>query len=187
MSALIGSLNPRENEGNFMSDNDNFGFKGTTLTLMVSSLLLTLSQMISTSWCNANSSNFGYFLDEKNDWHICVYDMPGSWLFRYGALGLTSLGIMNLFTDVFKTRATWLETKTVNLSRAGLILGMVSVNGLLEILNSAWLRPETKNFLYFFYDNFFYFFPVALALVVVSSWSIVNKVELIFTLNKRRR
>jgi phosphotransferase system glucose/maltose/N-acetylglucosamine-specific IIC component len=112
--------------------------------------------------------------------------MPGSWIFRYGALALTSLGILNLFADVFKTRATWLETKTVNLSRAGLILGMVSVNSLLEILNSAWLRPETTNFLYFFYDNFFYFFPAALALVVVSSWSIYYRVELIFTLNKRR-
>jgi hypothetical protein len=64
---------------------------------------------------------------------------------------------------------------------------MVSVNGLLEILNSAWLRPETTGLLYFFYDNFFYFFPAALALVVVSSWSIHNRVELLFTLNKRKR
>lgn len=170
-----------------MSDNDQFGFQGTTLSLMVSSLVLTLSQMISVAWCNANSSNFGYFLDESNNWHICVYEMPFSWLFTYGAAGLTGLGVANLFTDIFKTRATWHETKTVNLSRGGLIIGMLSINGLLEILNSAWMRPETTSFFYFFYDNFFYFFPAALALVVVSSWSIYNKVELLFTLNKRRR
>ena len=170
-----------------MPDKDNFGFEGTTITLMMSSLLLTLGQMISTTWCNANGSTFGYFLDDYNNWHTCVYDMPGSWLFRYGAIGLTGLGIANLFTDIYKTRESWRETKTLNLSRGGLILGMVSVNGLLEILNSAWLRPETTGLLYFFYDNFFYFFPAAVALVVVSSWSIHNRVELLFTLNKRKR
>ena len=169
-----------------MGEYEYFTSRKFGLMLMVGSLILTLTQILATTWCNANSEYFGYFVDETQHWHVCVYEMPGDWLFRYGAIFLNGFGALNLFVEASRTRNIWQETKTINLSRTFFSLGLLSINFMLEILSRAW-KPGSTWIFGFVYNNFWYLFPVALTLFVVASWSIVSKVELIFTLNKRNR
>lgn len=164
-----------------------FSTKNAGITLLLASLLLTLTQIIATTWCNANSEHFGYFIDDSQKWHVCVYEMPGDWFFYYGAILLTVWGLMSLVAETARTKNVWLETKTINLSRLVFSLSLVCINMLLENLSHAWQRPNTSSPLYLFFDTFWYLFPLALAGFVVSAWSIAYKVELIFTLNKRKR
>lgn len=163
-----------------------FNTKNTSLLLLLCSLTLTLSQIVSTSWCNANSVYYGYFIDDTNNWHSCVYEMPGSWLFTYGAICFNAWGTIYFFLDFAKTRDEWRQTRTINLSRIGLLLSLSSINGMLEVLGNAWQRPDTQAPIYFVYDYFWYLFPAALGILLVATWSIINKVELLFTLNKRK-
>lgn len=170
-----------------MFDYEFFASKNAAIMLMLGSLVLTLTQIIATTWCNANTNTFGYYQDDSQHWHACVYEMPGEWLFSNGAILLNAFGAISLFVDVVRTRETWLATKTINLSRVAFSASLLSINLMLEVLSHAWQRPSTSSPFYFFYDNFWYMFPVALALLLISSWSIVKKVELLFTLNKRKR
>lgn len=170
-----------------MFEDQFFSSKNFGISLLLASLSLTLSQIIATTWCNANTDNFGYFIDDAQRWHSCVYEMPGDWLFRYGAALLTGWGAVSLLFEVSRTRATWLQTKTINISRLFFSLSLLSINLLLENLSQAWMRPSTNWPLYVFFDNFWYLFPTALGVFIVTAWSIANKVELIFTLNKRQR
>lgn len=170
-----------------MFDDEFFATKNAGIWLLVSSLVVTLTQILATTWCNANSDYFGYFIDETQQWHSCVYEMPGDWFFTYGALLLNTFGALNLCVEAMRTKNVWLETKTVNLSRIVFSLSLLSINLMLETLSRTWQRPGSTGILNFLFDYFWYLFPVALLLALASVWSIVNKVELIFTLNKRRR
>lgn len=170
-----------------MFEKEFFGSRTAAIPLMLGSLLLTLTQILATTWCNANSDVFGYYLDDSQRWHSCVYAMPGEWFFFYGAILLNILGALNLFAEAARTRDVWLATKTINLSRVVFSLSFLTINFMLEVLSRAWMRPSTESPFYFFFDNFWYLFPITLALLLVSGWSIQSRVELIFTLNKRRR
>ena len=170
-----------------MFEDDFFVSKNAAIMLLFGSLVFTLTQILATTWCNANTNTFGYYQDDSMQWHVCVYEMPGEWFFSNGAILLNAVGAISLCVDVVRTRSVWLATRTINLSRVAFSISLLSINFLLEILSHAWRRPSSDNPFHFFYDNFWYMFPVALTLLLISSWSIVKKVELLFTLNKRKR
>ena len=146
--------------------------------LLLLGLVLTLTQIISTTWCNANGESFGYFLDDQSRYHICVYEMPGAVFFEYGALTLNMLGMLGIFAEWVKTRDTWRHTKSVNLSRLLFTASFISVNFLLETLSKMWGHSDYLAFWNWIFDNFFYLFPTALITLLISGWTIFNKVEI---------
>ena len=168
-----------------MFDESGFDWKKATLPLFLASVILTITQILSTTWCSVNGEYYGYFLIGK-DLHACVIDMPGGWFFHYGALALSVLGMMSLFYDGAKAFRNWTSTRTINLSRTIFVLSMITVTGELELLANTYNRQEQYEGLKsYLFDTWFYVFPVALFLLIVSALSISKKLELIFSLNKR--
>ncbi len=157
------------------------------LPLILMSIILVLAQLLSTTWCSANSEIYGYY-QQGTFWQSCVYEMPGSWFFRNATLALSSLSGGLLFIDGMRAYSHWKEHKQVNLSRSLMFISLFSINALLEILSRAHSRPDYyEGFFTLLFDNFFYLFGAATFTLAVSLWSIHYKVELIFSLSRRSR
>ncbi len=157
------------------------------LPLILLSITILLAQILSTTWCSANSEIYGYY-PQGTFWQSCVYEMPGNWFFRNATLALSSISGGLLFIDGMRAYNHWKEHKQVNLSRSLMFFSLFSINTLLEILSRAHSRPDYYEgpFTWLF-DNFFYLFGAAVLTLAVSLWSIFNKVELIFSISRRNR
>lgn len=168
-----------------MFDESGFDWKKATLPLFVASVILTLTQILSVTWCSVNGEYYGYFLIGKN-LHACVIDMPGDWFFRYGSMLFSAAGMFTLLYDGIKAFRNWTETRSINLSRTIFVLSMITVTGELELLANTFHRQgQYEGIKTFLFDTWFYVFPVALFLLIVSALSINKNLELIFSLNKR--
>jgi hypothetical protein len=168
-----------------MFDESGFDWKKATLPLFVASVILTITQILSVTWCSVNGSYYGYFLEGKV-LHSCIGEMPGAWLFLYGAAILSGAGMLSLIYDGVRAFRNWSETRSINLSRTLFVLSMITITGELELLANTYNRQEQyEGIRSWLFDSWFYVFPVALFLLIVSALSISKKVELIFSLNKR--
>lgn len=168
-----------------MFDESGFEWRKATLPLFVASVILTITQILSATWCSVSGEYYGYFLIGK-DLHACVAEMPGGWFFRYGSLALSAAGMLSLFYDGVKAFRNWTESKSINVSRTIFVLSMITVTGELELLANTYSRAQQyEGIKTFLFDNWFYVFPVALFLLIASALSISKKVELIFSLNRR--
>ena len=170
-----------------MYGDNGFSFKGSALLLLLGSFAMVFTQIVSITWCSANGQFYGYFYNEANQLQSCVFNTPGDFFFTWGSMGLTLAGMWSLFYDFIKTRDTWREKRSINLSRVVFTLSFVAMNGLLEVLTKAYERPKTTTLLYLFFDNMFWMLPLSIFLVALSTWSIVNKVELHFNLRWRQK
>ncbi len=169
-----------------MFDESGFAWQKATLPLFVASVILTLTQILSATWCSANGQYYGYFLDGKV-LRSCATEMPGGWFFLTGAIALSSLGFLTLVYDGAKAFRNWTNTKTINISRSLFVLSMITVTGALELLANTYNRQQQYEGLRsYLFDNWFVVFPVALFLLIISALSISMKLELIFSLNRRR-
>lgn len=167
-----------------MFDESGFDWKKATLPLFVASVVLTLTQILSVTWCSVNGEYYGFWLEGKV-FHSCLGDMPGDWFFRYGSLALSSIGLLTLFYDGLRAFRTWSESRSINLSRTIFVISMITVTGELEILTNSYAHhDEFAGIKSWLFDTWFYVFPVALFLLIVSALSISKKVELVFSLNK---
>ena len=97
---------------------------------------------------------------------------------RQEAIALNSMGALGLFAEWVKTRDTWRNTKSINLSRLLFTGSFITVNFLLETLGRMWGHSTYFEFWNWIFDNFFYLFPTALIVLLVSGWTIFNKVEI---------
>ena len=169
-----------------MFDESGFAWQKATLPLFVASVILTLTQILSATWCSANGQYYGYFRVEK-ELYSCAGQMPGSWFFLSGAIALSSLGFLTLVYDGAKAFRNWTNTKTINISRSVFVLSMITVTSELELLANTFNRQQQYEGLRsYLFDNWFVVFPIALFLLIISALSISMKLELIFSLNKRR-
>jgi hypothetical protein len=169
-----------------MFGDNGFAFKGSALLLLLGGFAMAFGQIVTIAWCSASGEFYGYFYNEAGKLQSCVFNTPGDWLFTYGSIGLTVAGMWSLFYDFVRTRETWKEKRTVNLSRVTFTLSFVVMNSMLEALTKAYMRPHTSSILYILFDNMFWLLPVSIFLLALSAWSIVNKVELYFNLKWRR-
>jgi hypothetical protein len=168
-----------------MFDESGFDWKKATLPLFVASVILTITQILSVTWCSVNGEFYGYFLVGK-ELHACAIDMPGDWLFRYGSAIFSGVGMITLLYDGIKAFRNWAETRSINLSRTIFVLSMIVVTGELELLANTYNRQQQyEGIKSYLFDSWFYVFPVALFLLIISALSISKKLELIFSLNKR--
>ena len=169
-----------------MFDESGFDWRKATLPLFVASVILTLTQILSTTWCSVNGQYYGYFLDGKV-LRSCATEMPGSWFFLYGAIALSSLGLLTLCYDGAKALRNWNTTRSINISRTVFVLSMITVTGELELLaNTVNRQQQYEGLNSYLFDHWFHVFPIALLFLIASAYSINKKVELIFSLNKRR-
>jgi len=169
-----------------MFDESGFDWKKATLPLFVASVILTITQILSVTWCSVNGEFYGYFLVGKV-YHACVSEMPGDWFFRYGSLVLSSLGMLNLLYDGTRAFRSWADTRSINLSRSIFVISMITITGELELLANTYSRHEQyEGIKSWLFDGWFYVFPVALFFLIVSALSINKRVELIFSLNRSR-
>jgi hypothetical protein len=164
-----------------------FTFKGATLTLFLLNAALSIIHILATSWCSASGKYYGYFLDDQNSLHSCAWELPSRPYFAYTFVLLTALGVSGLISDFVKTRDEWHNYKEINLSRITFVASFMLLNQLLEAVANVEEIKYARGFENFFFVNLWYLFPIAGVLLAISSWSIVKKVELIFTLNKRKR
>jgi hypothetical protein len=164
-----------------------FTFKGATLTLFLLNAALSIIHILATSWCSASGKYYGYFLDDQNALHSCAWELPSRPYFAYTFVMLTALGVSGLISDFVKTRDEWNNYKEINLSRITFVASFMLLNQLLEAVANVEDIKYAEGFENFFFVNLWYLFPIAATLLALSSWSIVKKVELIFTLNKRNR
>ena len=170
-----------------MFDESGFDWRKATLPLFVASVILTLTQILSVTWCSVNGPYYGYFLVGKQ-LHACVGDMPGDWFFRYGSMILSSLGMLSLIYDGARACRSWADSKTINLSRTLFVVSMITITGELELLANTYSRQEQyEGIKSWLFDTWFYVFPVALFLLIISALSISKRLELIFSLNGKRR
>ena len=168
-----------------MFDESGFDWKKATLPLFVASVILTITQILSVTWCSVNGDYYGYFLVGKV-LHSCLGEMPGDWFFRYGAAILSGAGMLSLTYDGIRAFRNWSETRSINLSRTLFVISMITVTGELELLANTYNRQEQyEGIKSWLFDSWFYVFPVALFVLIVSALSISKKLELIFSLNKR--
>ena len=169
-----------------MFDESGFAWQKATLPLFVASVILTLTQILSATWCSANGEYYGYFRVGK-ELHSCAYQMPGSWFFLTGAIALSSLGFLTLVYDGARALRNWNTTRSINISRSVFVLSMITVTGALELLANTFNRQQQyEGIRSYLFDNWFIVFPVALFLLIISALSISMKLELIFSLNRRR-
>ena len=170
-----------------MFDKLGFTFKGATLSLFLLNAGLSLIQIMATSWCSANSRYYGYFVDDQAKLHSCAWELPARPWFAWIFILTGALGLVGLFADYYKVRDEWKEHKVVNLSRTAFVVSLLMINLLLEALANTEQIQYSGGYQYLLFSNFWYLMPISLVLLTVSTWSITNKVELVFTLNKRRR
>lgn len=168
-----------------MFDDSGFDWKKATLPLFVASVILTLTQILSSTWCSVNGQYYGYFLDGKV-LRSCALEMPGSWFFLYGAIALSSLGLLSLIYDGARALRIRATTRSINISRTVFVLSMLTVTAELELLANTYNRQgQYEGIRTYLFDTWFYVFPIALLFLIASAYSINKKVELIFSLNKR--
>ncbi len=170
-----------------MFDQLGFTFKGATLTLFLLNAALSIFHILATSWCSASGKFYGYYFDDQNALHSCAWELPARPYFAYTFVLLSALSISGLISDFVKTRDEWQNYREVNLSRITFVGSFMLVNQLLEAVANVEDIKYAGGIENFFFVNLWYLFPIAVILLAISSWSIVKKVELIFTLNKRRR
>lgn len=170
-----------------MFDKFGFTFKGATLTIFLLNASLSIMHILATSWCSASGKFYGYFYDDQNALHSCAWESPARPYFSYAFAMLTGLGIVGLISDYIQTRDEWANYREVNLSRIAFVGSLMLLNQLLDAVANVEDIKYSHGNEYFFFVNLWYLFPIAAVLLAISSWSIVNKVELIFTLNKRKR
>jgi uncharacterized membrane protein len=164
-----------------------FTFKGATLGLFLLNAALSLLQIMATGWCSANGKYYGYYVDDKATLHSCAWELPARSLFQWVFVFTGVMGLVGLLMDYYQARDQWKEYKEVNLSRITFVVSLLMVNLLLEALANTEEVKYSGGYQYLLFTYFWYLMPVALVMLTISSWSIINKLELIFTLNKRRR
>lgn len=160
-------------------------FKGGTLLLLMLSFAMSFSQIVQIAWCSASGPFYGYFYNESHEILSCVYNTPGDWFFYWGALGLNALGVWQLFYDFKSNREQWAANRRINISRILFTISFVSTNALLEALTRVYTRPALGSPIGIIFASFGYLLPISIFVLVVSSWTIINKVELYLDLNKR--
>lgn len=164
-----------------------FTFKGATLTLFLLNAALSIIHIMATSWCSASGKFYGYYFDDENALHSCAWELPARPYFSYAFIMLSALGVSGLISDYVRAHDEWSNYREVNLSRITFAGSFLLLNQLLEAVANVEELKFAGGYEYFFFVNLWYLFPIAAILLTVSSWSIVKKVELIFTLNKRSR
>lgn len=164
-----------------------FTFKGATLALFLANAGLSMIHIMATAWCSASGKYYGYFVDDQNSLHSCAWELPARPYMHYVYLVLLALSVSGLINDYVRTRDEWQNYREVNLSRISFVISFMLINELLQAVANVEDIKYAVGFENFFFVNLWYLFPIAVLLLAVSSWSIVNKVELIFTLNKRKR
>ena len=170
-----------------MFDKLGFTFKGATLSLFLLNAGLSLIQIMATDWCSANGKYYGYFVDDHATLHSCAWELPARPIFAWIFVFTGALGLVGLFADYYQARDQWKDHKEINLSRITFMVSLLMINLLLEALANTEEVRYSGGYQYLLFTNFWYLMPVALALLTISTWSIINKVELVFTLNKRKR
>ena len=173
-------------EGVSMFGASGFSFKGSALLLLLGGFALAFGQIVTITWCSASGEFYGFFYDASNELKSCVFNTPGDWFFTWASLGLTVAGTWNLWYDFLQTRDTWREKRSINVSRITFTLSFVVMNSMLEALTKIYTRPKADTPIYFIFDNMFWLLPLSILLVAISTWSIVNKVELYFNLKWRK-
>lgn len=160
----------------------------STMMLMVTNLLLSLTQILFTSWCSVSASEYyGYFV-EGDSVHSCITENPVANIIRVAGLGTLALGLLLLFYDLIETRNKWMKSKSINISRIAFVLSFIGLNSTLEILATATpFQRKYEPWLFAILDQFYWLFPLFLVLVVVSGASIVMKLELHWYLNTNRK
>ena len=164
-----------------------FTLKGATLTLFLLNAALSIVHILATSWCSASGKFYGYYFDDQSSLHSCAWELPSRPYFSYAFVMLSALSVSGLISDFVKTRDEWQNYREVNLSRITFVGSFMLLNQLLEAVANVEDIKYAGGFENFFFVNLWYLFPIAATLLAISSWSIVKKVELIFTLNKRKR
>lgn len=164
-----------------------FTFKGATLTLFLLNAGLSLLHIMATSWCSANGKYYGYYVDEVNSLHSCAWELPSRPYFVWIFFITAALGLAGLIADYVEARDEWSNYREINLSRITFVVSLMLINLLLEALANVEDIEYTGGSEQLLFTNFWYLMPFALILLTISSWSILNKFELIFTLNKRKR
>ena len=169
-----------------MFGDNGFSFKGSALLLLLGGFAMAFGQIVTITWCSASGEFYGYFYDDNHMLQSCVFNTPGDWFFTWASLGLTVAGMWSLFYDFLQTRNTWKEKRSVNLSRVVFTISFVIMNSMLEALTKAYMRPHTSTPIYLLFDNVFWLLPLSIFLVALSTWSIVNNLELHFNLKWRK-
>ena len=170
-----------------MFDKLGFTFRSATLALFLANAGLSILHIMATAWCSASGKYYGYFVDDENTLHSCAWELPARPYLHYVYIILVALSVSGLISDYVRTRDEWQTYKEVNLSRITFVISFMLMNELLQAVANVEDIKYAFGFENFFFVNLWYLFPVAAILLIISSWSIVKKVELIFTLNKRKR
>lgn len=155
-----------------------FTFETLTVALMISSLVLTITQLFLTSWCSASGEYYGYYFDGQY-LRSCVIDFPARDFISVAASLTTGFGILSMLIEWAAAAFRWRNFREINFSRIIFVASFLCIDYLLQNLANA-LPHESGLDQGWAFDNFYWCFPTALLLFTAASFTIYNKLELVY-------
>ena len=159
-----------------------FTFESLTVALMITSLVLTLSQLFLTTWCSVSGDYYGYFFDGQY-MRSCVIDYPARDVISLAASITGGFGVLSMLVEWSAAAFRWRNFREINFSRIIFVASFLSIDYLLQNLANALPRDFGYDQGWAF-ENFFWLFPSALALFIAASFTIYNKIELIYVFKR---
>jgi hypothetical protein len=159
-----------------------FTFETLTVALMISSLVLTITQLFLTSWCSASGEYYGYYFDGQY-LRSCVIDFPARDFISVAASLTTGFGILSMLIEWAAAAFRWRNFRELNFSRILFVISFLVIDYLLQDLANALPREWGFDQGWAF-DNFFWLFPTALLMFIAASFTIYKKIELVFVFKR---
>lgn len=160
-----------------------FNFESATTALIIGSLLLTITQIFTTTWCSASGSYYGFYFDGQT-LRSCVYELPARSFFSLSASLAAGLGLFSMVIEWAAAAFRWREFRELNVSRILFVASFLLTDYLLQNLANALPHSNSENAGWAF-NNFYWLFPTALIIFVISSTTIYKKREFILYLNRK--
>ena len=159
-----------------------FTFETLTVALMITSLVLTTTQLFLTTWCSASGQYYGYYFDGQY-LRSCVNDSPARVFFSFAASLTGGLGLLSMVIEWSAAAFRWRNFREINFSRIFFVASFLSIDYLLQNLANA-LPHESGLDQGWAFDNFYWCFPTALLIFITASFTIYNKIELVYVFKR---
>ena len=159
-----------------------FTFETLTVALMITSLALTITQIFMTSWCSTSGMYYGYIFDGQY-LRSCIVEYPARDVISLAASITGWFGFVSMLIEWSAAAFRWRNFREINFSRILFVVSFLTIDYLLQDLANA--IPHEYGFENgWAFDNFFWLFPSALLLFIAASFTIYNKIELVYVFKR---